>query len=52
MRKGREERDEKKKFLQRGEKGFKKNKKYQSVKEKQLTEPEESPTLLLDVNLG
>ena len=53
MKKGRQDREEKQKFLQRGEK-TKKETEYFSIKEKAATmsEPEEAPTLLLDVNLG
>jgi hypothetical protein len=53
MKKGRNDREEKQKFLQRGERS-KKEAEYFSLKEKpsNLSEQEEAPTLLLDVNLG
>lgn len=53
MKKGRHDREEKQKFLERGERS-KKEAEYFSLKEKPpaASEPEEAPTLLLDVNLG
>jgi hypothetical protein len=52
MKKGRQDREVKQKFLQRGER-VKEEAEYFSLKEKAHTsEPEEAPTLLLDVNLG
>jgi hypothetical protein len=53
MKKGRHDREEKNKFLERGEKPSKKEAEFFSVKEKApVSESEEAPTLLLDVNLG
>ena len=53
MRKGREQWEEKKKFLERGEPGsLKKDQRYFSAIDKCDEKAEETPILLLDVNLG
>ena len=53
MRKGREQWEEKKRFLERGEPGsMRKDQQYNSAMEKDEEKNEETPILLLDVNLG
>ena len=52
MRKGRQQWEDKQKFLARGQPGSKKDMKYCSGGEKEDERNEETPILLLDVNLG
>ena len=52
MRKGRQQWEDKQKFLARGEPDSKKDPKNSSAAEKEDDRTEETPILLLDVNLG